>query len=143
MSDDRDPILREFDVWNAAIQTGDPDKVVGLYATNAVLVPTLSNDVRTSHDEIRHYFVEFLGKDPRAQLDESHVRLYGDVAINSGIYSFFFGGSGVPTQARYSFVYLRSGNGWLIIEHHSSLLYKELLARGENFEKLRTESYKN
>ncbi len=137
-----DEILKLFEAWNAAIQTGDPDKVVALYATDAVLVPTLSNDVRTSHDEIRHYFVEFLAKNPKSRLDESYVRIYDDVAINSGIYSFFFGGSPTPTQARYSYAYRRDKSGWLIIEHHSSLLYKELTDRNENFEKLRTESFK-
>jgi uncharacterized protein (TIGR02246 family) len=138
-----DEIRKLFDAWNAAIQTGDPDKVVALYAAKAVLVPTLSNDVRTTPEEIRQYFdVEFLPKKPRAQLDQSYPRLFGDVAINSGIYSFFFGGSTTPTQARYSFVYLRDKSGWLIIEHHSSLLYRELTDRNENFDKLRSENFK-
>lgn len=137
-----DEIRKLFDDWNTAIQTGDPDKVVALYAADAVLVPTLSNDVRTSPAEIRHYFVEFLAKKPRARLDESYVRLYGDVAVNSGIYSFFFGTSPTPTQARYSFVYRRTAPGWRVIEHHSSLLYKELHDRGENFDLLRTETYR-
>lgn len=135
-------VLKLFNDWNSAIQTGDPDLVVSLYANNAVLVPTLSNDVRTSHAEIRDYFVEFLAKKPLAKLDESYVRMYGDVALNSGIYSFYFGGSNVATQARYSYVYHRSGSGWLIIEHHSSLLYKELQDRSENFDKLRTGNFK-
>lgn len=137
-----DEILKLFDAWNAAIQTGDPDKVVSLYATDAVLVPTLSNDVRTSHREIRDYFVEFLIKSPKARLDESYVRRYDDVAINSGIYSFFFGDSPTPTQARYSYAYRLEKSEWLIIEHHSSLLYKELTDRNENFEKLRTGIFK-
>lgn len=134
-------ILDLFAQWNAAIQTGDPDNVVALYAVDSVLVPTLSNDVRTSHQEIRDYFVEFLAKEPRSQLDESYVRLYGDVAVNSGIYSFFFGASPTPTQARYSFVYRRQEAGWLIIEHHSSLLYRELTDRNEHFDKLRSTSF--
>jgi len=135
-----DEIIRLFNTWNTAIQSGDPGKVVSLYATDAVLVPTLSNDVRTNHEEIHQYFVGFLRKEPRARLDESYIRFYGDVAINSGIYSFFFGSSPIPTGARYSYVYRRTSSGWLIIEHHSSLLYKEVLDKGDNFDKLYSES---
>jgi uncharacterized protein (TIGR02246 family) len=114
-----------FNDWNAAIQTGDPDRVVSLYAFNGILIPTLSNDVRSSHAEIRAYFVEFLKKQPRATLSESYVRAYGDTGFNSGIYAFTFGSDTTPTYARYTYSYQWHGDRWLIVEHHSSLLYKE------------------
>ncbi len=38
-----------FDRWNAALRTGDPEKVAGLYAKDAVLLPTVSNRIRTDH----------------------------------------------------------------------------------------------
>ena len=125
MNDQLSEIAKLFDDWNAAIQTGDPDHVVSLYSFNGILIPTLSNDVRSSHAEIKAYFVDFLKKKPRAVLNESYIRAYGDAGINSGIYSFFFGSEANPTQARYTYVYEWHSDRWLIVEHHSSLLYKE------------------
>jgi len=125
MHDELKEIAAQFDVWNAAIQTGDPDRVVELYAFNGILIPTLSNEIRSGHAEVRDYFLGFLKKKPRAQLDESYIRKYGDSGLNSGLYSFFFGNEKTPVQCRYSYIYNWHGDRWLIIEHHSSLLYKE------------------
>ena len=36
----------QFNIWNAALQTGDEKKVAALYASNGVLLPTVSNKVR-------------------------------------------------------------------------------------------------
>lgn len=36
-----------FDDWNQALATKDPEKVASLYAHDAVLLPTVSNEVRT------------------------------------------------------------------------------------------------
>src|SRR5688500_11117312 len=38
-----------FDRWNNRLQTGDAEKVADLYAPDAVLLPTLSPEVRTTH----------------------------------------------------------------------------------------------
>ena len=51
-----------FDEWNTALQTGDPKKVAALYENNAILLPTVSNQVRHNHPEIEDYFVHFLAK---------------------------------------------------------------------------------
>ena len=48
-----------FEVWNNALQTGDPNKVAELYEPNAILLPTVSNKVRHNHEEIADYFVHF------------------------------------------------------------------------------------
>ncbi|MGB1984533.1 MAG: SgcJ/EcaC family oxidoreductase, partial [Porticoccaceae bacterium] len=79
-----------FDQWNSALQTGDPKQVSGLYATDAILLPTVSNQVRHNHEEIEDYFVHFLAKGPQGKIDESNVRIFDDLAINSGVYTFTF-----------------------------------------------------
>lgn len=114
-----DDILSLFDDWNNAIQTGDPKIVTDLYENDAILLPTISNQVRHNHEEIENYFVLFLQSEPKGEIDESNVRLIGELAINSGIYSFTFK-DGSTVQARYSFVYRNNGQNWKIIEHHSS-----------------------
>ncbi len=52
-------------------------------------------------------------------IDEANVRVFGQVAINSGIYTFTFK-DGAVVQARFTFVYRWNGSRWMIVEHHSS-----------------------
>ena len=108
-----------FDEWNNALLTGDPKKVAALYETNGILLPTVSNRVRHNHAEIEDYFVHFLAKGPQGKIDEANVRTFGQIAINSGIYTFSFK-DGSAVQARFSFVYRWNGQRWMIVEHHSS-----------------------
>lgn len=108
-----------FDKWNNALQTGEPKNVAALYESNAILLPTVSNKVRHNHEEIEDYFVHFLAKGPQGKIDETNIRTFGSVAINSGIYTFTFK-DGSSVSARFSFVYRWNGQEWMIVEHHSS-----------------------
>ncbi len=108
-----------FDEWNNALKTGNPEKVAALYASNAILLPTMSNLVRCNREEIKDYFVHFIRKGKEASIDESNLRTFGQIAINSGIYTFSFK-DGTSVQARFTFVYRWNGQRWHIVEHHSS-----------------------
>ena len=108
-----------FSEWNDAIKTRDPQTVTQLYARNATLLPTISNEVRHNHDEIEAYFVQFLERKPRGELVEQNIRIFDDVVMNSGIYKFSFG-DGSVVRARFSYVYQLINDDWKIIEHHSS-----------------------
>ena len=110
-----------FDAWNQALQTGDPKKVTLLYENDAILLPTISNQVRHSHDEIEDYFTHFLAKGPRGEINESNIRIFGDIAINSGVYTFSFKDDS-SVSARFTFVYRWNQERWLITEHHSSTM---------------------
>jgi len=55
-------VIALFGDWNDALATGDPDVVTNMYADDAVLLPTVSNQVRHNPAEIRDYFVAFLAK---------------------------------------------------------------------------------
>ena len=120
----KEEIADQFVVWNRALETGDPDEVVACYAADAVLLPTLSPKVRHNHEEIRDYFVHFLAKAPRGRITEQNIRVYGPIAINSGLYTFSLKENGIraDTAGRFTFVYKKTDDGWLIIEHHSSVL---------------------
>ena len=89
-----------FDKWNEALKSKNPKQVINLYAPDGILLPTLSNRVRHNHDEIEDYFINFLAKGPVGSIIESNVRVFNDLAINSGIYSFAFD-DGSSAQARY------------------------------------------
>jgi uncharacterized protein (TIGR02246 family) len=114
-----------FDKWNAALQTGDAEKVADLYAANAVLLPTVSNKPRINRELRVDYFKQFLQLKPFGTIDQANIRfLNNTTAINSGIYTFQLTKDGKKSsvQARYSFVYQKRGENWLIVEHHSSAM---------------------
>ncbi len=114
-----------FNEWNASLATGDPQKVADRYAPDAVLVPTVSNQVRTDRAGIVNYFQEFLKKKPQGKITSSFVNvLDDDDAIDTGTYTFSLtvDGKQKTVPARYTFVYeLRDGK-WLIVNHHSSAM---------------------
>ena len=111
-----------FDQWNTALSTLNPDTVTALYADNAVLLPTVSNQVRHNHEEIRDYFVGFLQKSPQGVVDEFNVNILSDTHVtNSGVYTFTFG-DGSKVSARFSYLYVASDDGWKILQHHSSAM---------------------
>lgn len=111
-----------FDQWNKSLATGDPSAVAANYAPNAILLPTVSKRARLTQAERIDYFEHFLENKPQGQIDQAYIRNYGDISINSGLYTFTFE-DGSIVRARYTFVYQKQPNGrWLIVEHHSSKL---------------------
>jgi len=119
-------IANLFKTWNDALQTGNPETVANLYcAHGAVLLPTVSNRVRTTRKGIVDYFTYFLKAKPVGHIDEQYIRVLGpDTAINSGIYTFHLTQDGKRTrvQARYTYVYQKHNGHWCIMDHHSSVL---------------------
>lgn len=119
-------IAKQFDIWNAALQTGDANKVAALYCEpGGVLIPTVSDIIRTDRSEIADYFVHFLELKPNGVIDKAYIRVLGpDTGINSGLYTFHVIKEGKPADvhARYTFVYQKQQGNWCIIEHHSSVM---------------------
>jgi uncharacterized protein (TIGR02246 family) len=116
-----------FTQWAEALKTKNPDVVTPLYATNGVLLPTLSNTPRTNHAEMRAYFVDFLKNSPVPTINQTFVTVGCNWASNTGIYTFKLTDPKDPkktknTKARFSYVYEKIGDKWLIINHHSSLM---------------------
>jgi uncharacterized protein (TIGR02246 family) len=113
-----------FDTWNKALATGKPEAVVALYADDGILLPTVSNKVRTNHAEIQDYFEHFLQLKPQGVINEQHIKILDDnTAINDGIYTFTVTKEGKEqkVQARYTYVYEKDDAGvWKIQVHHSS-----------------------
>ena len=115
-------VERLFDSWNTALASENPDTVTDMYASNAVLLPTVSNQVRHNHTEIRDYFVSFLKKKPQGVINESNVVILSDEYVtNAGIYTFTFG-DGSQVSARFNYLYKKVDDVWKIIQHHSSAM---------------------
>lgn len=112
--------------WAAALGEDNPDKVLALYADDAVLWGTLSPKVRADRAAMRDYFETAFKVLPglKVAFGNQLIRVYGDTAINTGDYTFSYMKDGETKQfpARYSFTYVKSGDKWLIVDHHSSAM---------------------
>lgn len=116
----------QFDRFNAAWATKNPDTVTALFAPDAVLLPTLSDEERTTPEGIRRYFVHFLEKSPVGHIDTSSIRLGCNMAARMGNWSVDLTdkktGEKSTAKARYTFVYRYADGSWRIEHLHSSLL---------------------
>src|SRR5262249_35012234 len=112
--------------WGETLAQNDPDKVLALYATEAVLWGTLSPKVRADRAAVRDYFVGAFKVLPglKVSFGEQLIRIYGTTAVNSGYYTFSYAKDGEPKTlpARYSLVFVKDGENWMIVDHHSSAM---------------------
>ena len=121
----RNEIQKVFDAWLAAVSSGSSDEVVKLYTKDAVLLPTLSPRVHNTPELRKEYFDVFTAKENlKGTVNEEHIRVFGNMAVNSGLYTFTYtrDGEKIEVPARFSFVYHKAPQGWLIVDHHSSKL---------------------
>ena len=111
-----------FERWNRSLQTGDPGEVVANYAERSILLPTVSDRPRLTPAEKEDYFRHFLADRPSGAIDLRQIDIGGDMAVDSGLYTFTFARTGRAVRGRYSFVYRWDGSQWLIVSHHSSMM---------------------
>ena len=126
-------------IWIETVTSGlidAPQRVTRLYSRDAILWGTVSDQVRTTSDQILNYFEHFARVPGIRLIPESLrscVQIYGNIALSSGYYSFSCSPknpNGPPRiiHGRYSFVYRRlhtpreDGLMWEIVNHHSSII---------------------
>ena len=108
-----------------AFSKGDLDALMNLYDEDALMWGTSSSGIRKGAKAIRQYYAQLLKAFPRTRvsLQETNPRRYGDTGVNSGSYTMrrtaSDGRVGV-TSARFTMTYVRRGDKWLIVDHHSS-----------------------
>ena len=116
----------QFDRFNAAWATKNPDVVSAMFSPDAVLLPTLSDEERTTPAGIHKYFVYFLKNAPVARIDSSAIRIGCNVAARMGNWSVDLTdpktGEKSTARARYTFIYRYDAGHWRIEHLHSSLL---------------------
>ena len=112
--------------WATLFVDDNPDQILTLYAPDAVLWGTLSPTVRQGPAALREYFAAAFKILPghRVSFGEQLIRVYGKTAVNTGYYTFSYvkDGETKTIPARYSFVYVKTDQGWLIVDHHSSAM---------------------
>jgi len=114
-------------IWKENLAVGtteNPDKILSLYAKDAVLWGTISRTRRDDPAAIHDYFVNAYKNLPKLTVTfhDPYIRVYGDMAINTGYYTFSYAKDAEIKMlpARYSFSYIKRNGHWLIVDHHSS-----------------------
>jgi len=115
-----------FELWNSALATGDSRIVANRYTKSPVLLPTVSDQVRTDFASVQDYFDGFLLKEPQGKILEGKVNIGEGWASDAGIYEFTMGATGDVVKARYSYNYVKEDGIWKIQHHHSSVMPEEI-----------------
>lgn len=119
--------------WMQAVNTADIDSLLGLYDSQAVLIPTFSNRLLNTPEKLREYF-EQLGS--REELSIAlHQRtlivqkLQDEISSLSGIYNWRFAVDGelLNFEARFSYL-IDLARPHPILHHHSSQIPRTLSA---------------
>jgi uncharacterized protein (TIGR02246 family) len=110
-----------FERWNQALASGDPAQVAQLYDRHALLLPTLSAQLRDTPEAITAYFATFLTRHPSGTVTQRQIELGCNLAVDAGTYRFDLHDPEARVEARYTFVYGRREGEWRILHHHSSL----------------------
>lgn len=109
--------------WVAAVESGSLDAIMKLYDQDAVMISTFAQHPLTKRDQIMGYYKKVVSNpDIDVVVSESHPRLFGNMAINTGEYTLNYTQDGEPVSipARFSFTYRLRGDAWIIVDHHSS-----------------------
>ena len=121
----KEEVAAATQAWRAAYDSRDPQRIAAQYAPDAVFWGTTSKAVRPTPETIMEYFKD-AGKRPDARVEivEQHIQVYGDVGINTGLYNFSSvrDGKKVANPARFSMVFQRRSDHWVLVQHHSSRL---------------------
>lgn len=112
--------------FNQAWATLDPDAVTALFTAEPVLLPTMSNQPRTTPAGVRDYFVGFLKLKPVARIDTGTTEIDCQTASRVGTWTVAVTdpvtGQKSDVVARYSFIYRFEGGAWKIDHLHSSAM---------------------
>jgi uncharacterized protein (TIGR02246 family) len=116
----------QFNAFNQAWSTGNPDVVTALFDDDAVLLATVAARPRTNHEGIRAYFVDFLKNKPVGTIETSTIKSGCGWAVRAGTWNVAMTNAetGVKSdvKARYTFVYEYEDGAWEIAHLHSSVL---------------------
>ena len=121
-----DGVKAQFDRFNQGLASKSPDRMTALFGQGAVLLPTLSDQERTTPAAIRDYFVHFLEKSPIGHIDTSTIRIGCNMTARMGNWTFTLTDAATHKKsvahARYTFIYSYEHGQWMIAHLHSSLM---------------------
>jgi uncharacterized protein (TIGR02246 family) len=116
-------VERAMHDWVDAYNSRDAARIAAQYAPDALFWGTRSAAIATEPVQIGAYFQES-ARNPnlRVAVNERHVHVYGNLAVAAGIYTVtdVKDGRDVSTPGRFTFVFEKRGERWVIVHHHSS-----------------------
>jgi uncharacterized protein (TIGR02246 family) len=119
----QDQLAAATTAWRTAYNSRDPARITAMYDSDAVLWGTTAKTIAPNPTAIAEYFKD-AGKRPNARVTfgEQYLRIYGDVAVNTGYYTFsdVRDGKEISRSARYTMVFRNRNGTWLLVAHHSS-----------------------
>ena len=120
----KEEVAATVKTWADGMNSHSKERVLALYDQEAVLWGTRSPTLRDNPTAVGDYF-KILDKVPpsyKVVIDEQRIRVYGNVAIDTGRYTFSEIRDDKPLvrPARFSFVLLNRNGHWMIVDHHSS-----------------------
>ncbi len=117
-------LQENFAAWNNALLSLDAKKVAALYAPSGLsFLPTLSPDMIRDNVAANTYFIQLLKRTPEAKISADDTQAFGpDAYLHTGLYTFYLGPDRSPVQARFSYMWKKMNDAWIITHHHSSVL---------------------
>lgn len=107
--------------WRRALTTGD----------TAFFTRTLADDFQLTGGQsvlTKDEFVAAVARDsgriPPGHADQTRIRLYGNVAVATGLIRYEIPGGAAPLPSRYTEVWVKDGERWRIVHGH----YNPILA---------------
>ena len=111
------------DRWSSAYSSNEPDTIAKVYATDAILLGTVSPVISVGTDAILKYFSALKGSGNKNAIQERHTIVLGDDAVVvTGFYEFSGVTEGKPwaRPSRFTMLLSKRGGEWHIAHHHSS-----------------------
>jgi uncharacterized protein (TIGR02246 family) len=109
--------------WVEAYNSRDAARIATLYAPDALFWGTRATAIANKPEQILAYFEESV-RNPnlRVRIDDRRIRVYHQVAVCAGTYTVtdVKDGQEVANPGRFTFVFEKRGERWVIVHHHSS-----------------------
>jgi uncharacterized protein (TIGR02246 family) len=122
-SETEQAIAQATAAWADAYNSRDAARITALYAPDALFWGTRSPAIADRPEQVAQYFQESV-RNPnlRVTVNEQHIRVYGHVGVNAGVYTVrdVKDGKEVFTPGRFTFVFEKRASAWVLVHHHSS-----------------------
>lgn len=118
-------------LWIDYVNKGEIDKLVALYNTKAILMPTFSPHFVKNEKELRNYFTQLASREElQVRIHDKTMtclQIHGESYVANGIYSFEFkvDDTVLTFPSRFTFV-IDTKEKSPILHHHSSQIPRTL-----------------
>ena len=116
-------VLAAANAWSDAHNSRDAARILSHYAPDATFWGTIAKTLATTPEGVLDFYREAPTRpQARVRFDSHKVQFAGDVAIDSGAYTFMDvrDGAAIAIPARFTMVFQKRGGRWVLIHHHSS-----------------------